>query len=161
MALDGRRGVRQAFQLQYLATVGHVGDDVIAHQSAHLLVVARNESCVVVAIDASVGYDDGYARVVSLRHDVREGIGNIGRHDEQIDTLADEFLDVGALTCIVILRVAKLQGDVGVEKLFASHFLVHLLSPSVIARLRNADDIPLLCLHRARRKERKRCYCQY
>jgi len=63
--------------------------------------------------------------------------GFVGRHHNQVSFLVDEMFDVGCLPGIVIAGRADVHFHTGIEKCFATDFLVHLRAPLVVAALRH------------------------
>ena len=63
VSLNGGGGACQTFNLQDASLSFQAGDDVLAHDVAHLVVVGTNEGGVLLGIGLTLEYDDGDALV--------------------------------------------------------------------------------------------------
>ena len=136
-----RSGALQARQFHHVAPAAQAVGNVSAHLAPHAVVVGPDVGRVLLGIDFPVHQHHGNALPVSLFNDRSHGVGLVGRHHNQVDSLADKSLDVGNLAAAVVVGRAELHPRLRIEKSLAADFLVHLRAPGVVAALRHANDI--------------------
>ena len=111
------------------------------HQFAYAVVITTDKRRPLIAGDAPVGNYNRYTCAVRTRDGRFDLLRLVRTDNEQVDTLADKTVDLRTLQLVAAVRNTLVHAYVGVKKQFALHLLVHLLPPSVIKTLADANAV--------------------
>ena len=103
VAVYGGRGAFQSHHLYHRALAVQLCGDVTPHLTPHIIVVGTDVGGVFLGGGLAVKDDDGDAHIVGTVYGGRDGGHLVGRHDEQVNALAYELVNLFYLLCVVII----------------------------------------------------------
>ena len=135
MPLDGWRRTRQAHNLQNVPFSMKAGNDVFAHHMPHLIVVGTNEGGVFLGRSFALKHDDGNALVISAVNSGRDGLHLVWCHNEQVNTIIHQTVNLLHLPFITIVGGCELQLNVVVKVSSHPQLCILLVAPNVCRTL--------------------------
>ena len=137
VALNGWCGAWASVYLNHLRPFAHQVVRIACGRFADALIVHAQIGRITLVIDIAVEDDYGDAFLIYLFNNRRNGIGLVGRHDDNVKAVVHEIADIGYLLLVAVLRRAYLYLRIGVENHFALDFLVAFVAPVIAAALRH------------------------
>ena len=152
MTIDGGRGAFESRDFEHIALSAQLIGDVFAHGVPHSIVVGTHESSVVRTVGLAVEKYHLDAFLEGAVDGWRNGRNLVGRHDEQIDSHADEAVDLGDLPLVVVVGRNDAQRHVVVAVVGGFNLGDEFVAPDVATALRHTDEI-FLIVPRARHQQ--------
>ena len=107
----------------------------MSHSIAYLVVVGTHIHGIFVTVGPAVEDYHRYSLVVCLLYDRSQGIGRVGRDNEQVNTISYEALYLAYLLLVVIVGRDYVEQHVAVGISSYYKFFVEFSSPCVFAAL--------------------------